>query len=146
MSLTPYYDMVENIIKELGVDPVKCRGEQAGQWNLRKGSADVWIDVFKNDKGHGYFQVIAPVSPIPQANVSDFYAEVLEASHKLYGVGMTKFREWIYVKTIRETDGLDQDEMRAQINRIGFYADDYDDYFKNKYFGGGGNDRTDPTA
>jgi hypothetical protein len=125
--------MVENCISSLGVDPAVCRGDQPGQWNMKKGSANVWIDVFIINE-NGYFQCMAPVSAIPQVQKAEFYEEILETNHKLYGVGMTKFKDWIYVKTIREVEDLSEDEIMAQMNRIGVYADDYDDYFKNKYF------------
>ena len=134
MDLTPYFQMVENCIKELGVDPNTCKGEKDGQWNLKKGSANVWIDIFKKEKDYyGYFQCMAPVVKIPETNTVAFYQDVLEINHKLYGVGMTKFKDWIYIKTIRELEGLDQEEVMASIKRIGGYADDYDDYFKKKY-------------
>ena len=49
---------------------------------------------------------------------------------------MTKFREKVYIKTIRELEGISEDEVMAMMKRIGGYADDYDDYLKNKYLGG----------
>ena len=62
MDLTPYYQMVENCIKKIGVDPTVCRGQKEGTWDLKKGSASVWIDVFKRENDHfGYFQCMAPV-------------------------------------------------------------------------------------
>lgn len=141
MDLTPYYQMVENCIKQLGVDPEACRDKNPGQWNLKKGSANVWIDVFKREKDvFGYFQCMGPIVDIPQTNKEAFYQELLEINHSLYGVAMTKFKERIYIKTIRELDGLNEDEIMAMIKRVGGYADDYDDYLKNKYFGGGGSD------
>lgn len=143
MDLTAYYKMVENCITKIGVDPVKCRGAQEGQWNLKRGSANVWIDIFIIN-GYGYFQCMGPISPIPQERQVEFYEEVLEINHKLYGVGMTKFKDWIYIKTIRETDGLDENEIMAQINRIGTYADDYDDVFREKYFPGSNAPGSDP--
>ncbi len=136
MDLKPYYEMVENCIRNLGVDPAQCRGDSPGQWNLTKGSASIWIDVLVNQENHGYFQCMGPVVDIPTSNLDAFYQEVLEINHNLYGVGMTKFKEGIYMKTIRELDGLDETEIKSTINRIGHYTDQYDDYFKNKYFGG----------
>jgi hypothetical protein len=135
MDLTHVHVMVENVIRRFGIDPTSCRGEKPGQWNLTKGSAQIWIDVMEINES-GYFQCMAPISAVPASRTQEFYQEILETNHKLYGVGMTKFKEWIYIKTIRETDGLDENEVAAQMNRIGVYADDYDDYFKNKYFGG----------
>ena len=136
MNLEPYYQMVENVIRKLGVDPSICRSQNPGQWDLKKGSASVWIDVFKRDQDHyGYFQCVAPVVQIPSDNTQGFYEEILEKNHTLYGTAMTKHKDWIYMKSIRELDGLDEEEILATINRVGNYADDLDDYFKNKYTG-----------
>ena len=137
MEIEAYYKMVDNCISKLGVDPNICRGEKPGQWDLKKGSANVWIDVFKNENSFsGYFQCLSPVVQVPAALTKEFYEEVLEKNHNLYAVAMTKFKDWIYMKTIRELDGIDEEEVTALMNRVGNYADDLDDYFKNKYFGG----------
>ena len=134
-----YYQLVDSIITKLGVDPSICRGEQPGQWNLKKGSASVWVDVWKlQDQEYGYIQIMAPITEIPVNNRDIFMTEVLEINHNLYGVGFTKYKEWLYIKAIRELEGLDEDEALAMFNRVGNYADEYDDYFKNKYFGGDG--------
>ena len=129
---------MENCIKRLGVDPAICRGEKPGQWDLKKGSASVWIDVWKKEnEDYGYMQIMAPISEVPKTNTEAFYQEVLEINHDLYGVGMTKFKDWIYIKIIRELEDLSEDEAFAMFNRIGNYADDYDDHFKDKYFSTG---------
>jgi hypothetical protein len=139
MDLTVYFEMLENCIRELGVDPGLCRGQNPGQWNLKRGSADIWVDVFKREQDvFGYFQCMAPVCAIPKVNTEAFFQEVLEINHTLYGVGFTKFKDWLYIKVIRELEGIDQKEMLAMMRRIGSYADDYDDHFKNKYHGNSG--------
>ncbi len=137
MNLQKYYDFVENCISSVGVSPSICRGKKIGQWNLKKGSANVWINVWETEKkDYGYFQCMAPIVEVPTENTEAFYREILEINHNLYGVGMTKFNSWIYLKAIRELTGIDQNEMMATINRIGIYADKYDDLLKNKYWGG----------
>jgi hypothetical protein len=136
MDLEPYYQMVESCIKKLGVDPLACRGQNPGQWDLKRGSASVWIDVFKRENDYyGYFQCMAPVAAVPTNNVKEFYEEVLEKNYGLYGAAMNKFKDWVYMKTIRELDGIDEDEMMNMLSRVGTYADDLDDYFRNKYSG-----------
>ncbi|OQY03273.1 MAG: hypothetical protein B6I20_05340 [Bacteroidetes bacterium 4572_117] len=79
---------------------------------------------------------MAPVVEVPTKNAEAFYREILEINHNLYGVGMTKHQSWIYIKTLRELEGIDANEMMAMINRVGNYADDYDDKLRNKYWGG----------
>jgi len=138
MELSVYFQMVDNCIKELGVDPEACRGQNPGQWNLKRGSADVWIDVFKREQDFfGYYQCMAPVCPVPKANTEQFFQELLEINNSLYGVGFVKFKDAIYIKEIRELEGIDEKEIVTIMRRVGTYADDYDDHFKNKYFGGG---------
>ncbi|MFN0200022.1 MAG: YbjN domain-containing protein [Bacteroidia bacterium] len=133
-DLQVYYDMVDGCIRELGVDPAICKGEKPGQWSLKRGSAPVWIDVFYDEHNKcSYFQVMAPVVKVPAVNTQAFYQEVLEIAHNLYGVGFTKFQDWLYVKAIRETEGLDASEITATMNRVGFYADQYDDELQAKY-------------
>jgi len=133
--LQTYYDMIDNIIRGFGVDPAACKNaETPGQWNLKKGSAPVWIDVWKlQDQEYGYFQVMAPICQIPVNNQHIFTKDLLEINHSLYGVSFTIFKDWAYLKMIRELDGLDQSEATAMINRIGNYADEYDDKLKQKY-------------
>ena len=133
-NLQPYYDIVEKFIANLGVDPAGCRGDKPGQWNLVKGSAPVWIDIFylENEK-RSYFQVMSPICYIPDSNQAMFMQELLETNHQLFGVAFTKYRDVIYIKMIREVRGLDSDEASDMIFRIGNYADHYDDQLIQKY-------------
>ena len=133
MKLKPYYEMAELCIQDLGIDIDKTRGDKPGQWDLYRGSAHVLIDIFTLDNGWSYFQCLAPIIKTPEANQINFYEEILEKNHSLFGVAMTKHKEWIYIKVIREIDGIDKSEMMAMIKRIGVYADELDDFYKNKY-------------
>lgn len=129
-----YYQMVDECIRSLGIDPNESRGEKEGQWNLRKGTASVWVDVFFDTHNNsGYIQVMGPVCKVPQNDTIPFYEELLQIGHNLFGVGFTKFNEWIYIKSLRETDDLQPREISAMLNRVGTYCDQYDDYFNNKY-------------
>ncbi|MDQ3046250.1 MAG: YbjN domain-containing protein [Bacteroidota bacterium] len=133
-NLQTYFEMVDQSIRDLGVDPALCRGEKAGQWSLKKGSASVWVDIWHiEQENRGYFQVLAPVMQIPPTNQQAFFQELLELNYTLYGVAFVKFNDWIYVKLIRECEGLEQKEVAATMNRVGWYADEYDDKLKLKY-------------
>ncbi|MFH0894801.1 MAG: YbjN domain-containing protein [Bacteroidota bacterium] len=136
-DLQKCYALVEDCIQTLGVDPSVCRGGNPGQWELKKGSASVWIDVWQNDDDWGYLMIMAPICNIPDENKEEFLTEILEINHKLYGCAMTKYENTIYVKTVREVEGLSKDEAMAMFNRVGNYSDEYDDYLQQKYFGGG---------
>jgi len=135
-----YYSMVDEVLNELKINLTEARGEQPGQWNLVHGSASVWVDVFqsKDAQGNlmetGYLQILSPVCDVPVANQNIFTKELLEINHGLYGVGFTIFKEKAYIKAIRELQGLDKSEVRSTLDRVGIYANDYDDKLKAKYF------------
>jgi hypothetical protein len=135
-----YYNLIEEVIRDYKVDPATARGEQPGQWNLRLGSASVWVDVFQskdaqgNLTNYGYLQVMAPICDVPAENQHLFTRELLEANHYLYGVSFTIFKEKAYIKSIRELQGLDKSEVMSTFDRVGIYADEWDDKLKAKYF------------
>lgn len=133
-NLDSYYKTVEECVASFGVDPVKSRGERAGQWNLQRGSANVWIDIFYVEQAQqAYFQVMAPVVPMPTTDVEKFYEELLETNFTLYGVAFAKYQGAIYIKVVREAKGLDVAEAQAMVGRVGVYADHYDDELIKKY-------------
>ena len=136
-NLRPYYDLVDSSLIKMGIDPATCRvAGKPAQWDLKRGSASVWIDILWDEKaGAAYFQCMAPVIKVPTSAREVFYEEVLTLGHNLYGCGFTLFQGYIYVKTLREVDGLDANEISATLTRIGYYADTYDDYLRDRYFG-----------
>lgn len=129
-----YIELVETSIRALGVDPAACKGEKEGQYNLKKGNATIWIDVFDSQiNKQPYFQVMSPLIQIPNSNQPAFFQDLLEINYEIYGVAMVKFKDWIYVKTIRECDGLDQQEVDKALDRVAFYSDDYFNKLSFKY-------------
>jgi hypothetical protein len=141
-----YYNLVEEVLSEYKIDPATCRGQQPGQWNLKLGSASMWVDIFqsKDTQGnlisYGYLQVMAPVCDVPVNNQHLFTKELLEINHSLYGVSFTIFKDKAYIRSIRELQGLDKSEVKTTFDRVGIYADEWDDKLKTKYFAfsGGG--------
>ena len=133
-NLETYFNIVEACITKLGVDPAVCRGEKAGQWNLKKGSVNVWIDVFHIEKeGRAYFQVMSQIMKVPPTNKEALFEELLTINDRLFGVAFTVYKGIVWLKVIREVQGMDTDEAFAMITRIGNYADQYDDELKAKY-------------
>jgi hypothetical protein len=134
-----YYNMFEQVLVEYKVDPATSRGQAPGQWNLKLGSASVWVDIFqsKDAQGnlaqYGYLQMLAPVCDVPVNNQHLFTKDLLEINHSLYGVGFTIFKDKAYIKSIRELQGLDISEIKSTLDRVGIYANDWDDKLKAKY-------------
>lgn len=135
-DLSQYYQMIENCIQSLGVNPATTRGQQPGSWRLVKGSASVYIDCWHIEReGRAYFQVMSPIMKIPESRKESFYFDLLSFNDKLFSCAFTLYKDWAWLKVIRECDGLDPNEAMALITRIGNYADQYDDMLKQHYEG-----------
>ncbi|MBD3639250.1 MAG: YbjN domain-containing protein [Crocinitomicaceae bacterium] len=133
-NIQTYYDMVESCIRQLGVDPATCRGDRPGAWSLVRGSAKVYIDCWHiESQGRPYFQVMSPVMKVPEQNKETFFYDLLSFNDKLFSCAFSIYNEWAWIKMIRECDGLDASETLAIIQRVGAYADQYDDLLKQHY-------------
>ena len=126
MDLQSFYDVVENGIAELGVNPADCRGDNPGQWNLKKGDTVVWVDLWWiESENRPYYQVMSPIFPVPadEQTKNTLFAQLLELNDTLFGVAFTVFQNNIYIKVIREADGMDKTESLSLLLRVGNYAD-----------------------
>ena len=133
-NLNQIYNSVEKCISNLGVDPLKCRGKNPGSWTLKKGSVQVWVDVWYIEREkRAYFQVMSPVMKIPAEKTLEFYKELLQINDRLFGVAFTIYKDNVWLKHIRETENLDESEIMNTLHRVGNYADQYDDVLKQKY-------------
>ena len=71
-----YYAIVEEAILAFGISPEQARGEQPGQWNLKKGKFDIFIDVWEQES-HFLFQVVAPLCSLPDENREAYISRVM---------------------------------------------------------------------
>lgn len=134
--LQPYYNIVENALKRMEINPEESRGEDAGQWNLRNGNATVWVDVwYLAEEKMPYFQVIAPIMTTPDKKLEEFYAEILKINYTLFEVAFSLLEDGVYLKNVKEAFDLTEEQVIFSINRCGFYADYYNDKLI-KRFGG----------
>ena len=78
MDLKPFYEVAEDAIKTLGVDPEATRCDQPGQWILGREEVEIFIDIwqpiehnqweyFKEDEPTAVFQVVSPVCYVPES-------------------------------------------------------------------------------
>ena len=135
-SLNFYYNIVENAIAKIGLDPQVARQQQAGKWTITKGKIPVWIDVYYIEREKRiYFQVASPVMKMPGTDNGKLALELLSLNNQLFGVAFCTNNNHVYIKTIREAEGLDMNEALSMIMRVGNYADQYDDVLKKKFPG-----------
>jgi hypothetical protein len=132
-KLIPYYMMVENIVLSFGLNPEECRKE-TGRWAFYRGSALVLIDIYHSQPNNeDYILISSPVVRVPKTNTEKFYKRILEINHFMYQASFSIKESQAFLKILRECRGLDSDEIKAMIQRVGYYADEYDDILKQEF-------------
>ncbi len=137
-KLQPYYNLVEQVMTGLGAPIEQCRtvanGQVVpGQWNLLKGSANVYVDVYASTDGYAYCCIASPVMKITTAKLQAFYEKLLKLNHQMYAASFSINEGWIWLRIVRECAGMDFNECRAMFDRVGWYADQYDDELKSEF-------------
>ncbi len=125
LPLQEYYALVEEALRQFGLEPEKARGDEKGSWLLQKDQTPIWIDVFQNpNEPWGYFQCLAPSFQLPSdtSTQCEIYQKLLEKAHTIFGVALTKYKDWIYVRLIRELTNITIEEIMNIIARVGTFA------------------------
>lgn len=132
-NLVPYYMMVENTILSLGLNPEECQ-EEAGRWVFRKGSAKIIVSVFHSQPNkEDYILVSSPVVKIPGTNLEKFFKRLLEINTIMFQASFSIDNGFAYLRILRECKGLDNKEIENMFQRVGYYADEYDDILKQEF-------------
>ncbi|OGF62578.1 MAG: hypothetical protein A2Y62_11745 [Candidatus Fischerbacteria bacterium RBG_13_37_8] len=126
VNIVQYEKMVNDLIGSFGVDPEKCRHRPRNLWSLYKGSALIYIEIFKADKDD-FIEASSPIMKLPSRNLLAFYRKLLELNFQNLGVKYFVRDDWVYLAENRQLQGLDYDELRVMVERVGGFADQWDD-------------------
>ncbi len=138
-KLQPFYDQVERVISGLGIPAADCRTKDQngqilpGQWDLKKGSASIYVDVYQTQDGYAYCCVACPVLQIVTKNLQGLYEKLLTLNHQMYAASFSVHNGWGWLRILRECEGMDDKECRAMFDRVGWYADQYDDELRQNF-------------
>jgi hypothetical protein len=133
-DLNKYYLIVEEGIRLAGVDPELCRSNQEGQWNLKRGETELWVDLwYVEEENHTYFQVMTPLVSIPEENKEAFYRELLDLNYQMIGSHFVTYKDGVYIKITKEAETLTSDELVLILNRIGYYGEVFEEGFIKKF-------------
>ncbi len=135
-NLQAYAATVEQIVLNLGIDPVQARLPTDGGfgWSFQRGSAVIEIYVSQQDTT-GYLQVLSPIMHLPQTGLLALYRHLLELNLQLTNAALGVYLDVVYVFTERPLDGLDAVEANAIISLVANYADDLDDKLITEFGG-----------
>jgi hypothetical protein len=132
-KLTASFALVDNVIYTLGLNVTESRKEK-GKWAFYRGSALVKIEVYHSKPNNeDYIHICSPIMKIPKQNIEKFYKRLLEINNKLFQVSFSIKDGSAVLRVIRECSGLDSKEIENMIQRVGYYADEYDDLLKQEF-------------
>ncbi len=128
-----YYSLVDSVIFSLGLNVTESRKDK-GKWSFYRGSALVKIEVYHSKPNNeDYIHICSPIMKIPKHNAEKFYKRLLEINNKLFQVSFSIKEGNAVLRVIRECSGLDAREIENMIQRVGYYADEYDDLLKMEF-------------
>ena len=120
--LQNYYQLVDDAISELGLNPSETHGEQAGQWNLKKGKFDIMVDVWEQENNF-LFQVVSPLCDLPDENREAFMLFLLQKNYGLSGVAYAIMDGSVYLKYTTEAGSLTKENIINVLTKTAFYAE-----------------------
>lgn len=120
--ITNYYKLVDDAITELGLSPEETKGEQAGQWNLKKGRFDIMIDLWEQDQKH-LFQIVSPLCGLPDENKEIFLIHLLQRNYGMSGLAYAIMNESVFLKYTTEADTLTKEHIVMLLTKTAFYAE-----------------------
>jgi hypothetical protein len=131
--LTACFLLVDNVIYSLGLNVTESRKDK-GKWAFYRGSALVKIEVYHSKPNNeDYIHICSPLMKIPKQNTEKFYRRLLEINNKLFQVSFSIKEGNAVLRVIRECSLLDAKEIENMIQRVGYYADEYDDILKQEF-------------
>ncbi len=120
-----FYDNVEAAITQLGIPVTETRGQQVGQWNLKKGKFDIMIDVWEQEKQF-LFQIVCPLCSLPDENKEGFLIYLLQKNYGMSSVAYAIIEESVYLKYTTEANTLSIENITMLLTKTAFYAEQSD--------------------
>lgn len=116
------YKVVDEAIVALGLNVEEIRGEQPGQWNLKKGKFDIMVDVWEQENQF-LFQIVCPLCGLPFENREGFMLHLLQRNYGLSSMAYAVMEESVFLKHTTEATALTKDTIVMLLTKTAFYAE-----------------------
>ncbi|MCF8423491.1 MAG: YbjN domain-containing protein [Bacteroidia bacterium] len=117
-----FYNVVDEAIASLGLNVEETKGDQPGQWNLKKGKFDIMVDVWEQEKQF-LFQVICPLCTLPDDNKEGFMLHLLQKNYGLSSLAYAIMEDSVYLKYTTEMNLLTTENIVTLLTKTAFYAE-----------------------
>ena len=120
--ISTYYQLIDESIMALGLNPEDTRGQQEGQWNLKKGRFDILVDVWEQEKQF-LFQIVCPLCSLPEENKEGFLLHLLQRNYGMSSLAYAIMDDSVFLKFTTEADALTKEVLMMLFNKTAFYAE-----------------------
>ena len=120
--IATYYQLIEEAITALGLNPEDTRGQQEGQWNLKKGRFDIMVDVWEQEKQF-LFQIVSPLCSLPEENKEGFLLHLLQRNYGMSSLAYAIMDDSVFLKFTTEAENLTKEVLLMLFNKTAFYAE-----------------------
>jgi hypothetical protein len=120
--LEAYYKLVDEAISALGLNPEETKGQQPGQWNLKKGKFDILVDVWEQEN-HFLFQIVSPLCSLPDENKEAFMLHLLQKNYGLSSLAYSIMDDSVFLKHTTEMHSLTKENIVSLLSKTAFYAE-----------------------
>jgi hypothetical protein len=104
-----------------------------GATQLKRGSATVVINVLVD---HGVLLLLSPIMPVPERHQLSLYRRLLELNFlgtADAGFAIDSESEMVYLRAMRQLQGLDFDEFAQLVDAVAKVADEWDDPLRAEF-------------
>lgn len=117
-----YYKLVDAAVADLGLNPNEVRGEQPGQWNLKKGKFDIMVDVWEQEN-QVLFQIVSPLCSLPDENREAFLIHILQKNYGMSSLAYSIMEDSVFLKYTTEANTLTKEMILLLLSKTAFYAE-----------------------
>lgn len=137
MSIVKLYQLIEDSLSHLGLNPEDARCAEDGQWLVYRDKIEIYIDLWQETELNEWmyypdaantftFQVAAPICKFPkQEMLLHFYEDVLQMNYLSQYVSfvINKSEKILSCNYKRITENLTKADVVEAIEAVGYYAD-----------------------
>lgn len=116
------YKAVDDAVAALGLSAEEVRGEQPGQWNLKKGQFDIMVDVWEQEKQY-LFQIVCPLCGLPPEGRESFLLNLLQKNYGLSAMTYAVMDDVVFLKYTTEATALNSEQVVSLLTKAAFYAE-----------------------
>jgi hypothetical protein len=132
--LAEYAKVIDDVLKEFGLDECRADLSDGFGWTLQRGSAVIFIGLSKNSViEEETIKIFSPILKLPKQNLLPFYRRCLELNDCLVGCALAADDNGVLIVTERPVLGLDKAEIIHMILNVGMASDGLDNRLAEEF-------------